>query len=439
MDLTLSYQENINLTLNNGTLTLLVGSIIYYPDGNSLKRHNITTERTHTSSSAGKRLVFTTSSGVSLSSYPISSCFFRDTAPSGTGSIIWYDTANNLIKRSTNGGSTWQSTKMSFPLCSVTVASSKIQSIDEVFNGFGYMGDGYFAFPEVVGLCPMGFDEDGNPQYQECKTNNLIIAKKTSEYPYLKAVGSEFTGISFGGVYNYQENANLFIDNKKLVLGMPLTHSSITANAIEIIPTKLISQYANSERILKLANGIRTMLSNAKLIKDWYNIVYNLKTATGWGLDIWGKILNQGRSFTYVNQSSGVETNYYLQGELTVDGTTFTAKEVEEVYRKVLFMKVISLISNSTDRTLNELLQFYFNGRRVYVIQYGTMKLRYVFEVPVNKLEKSIFTSGLLPKPTGVGATFEYLPKGSYFGFFIEGKAQDEQYWAPFDNKPFYW
>ena len=201
----------------------------------------------------------------------------------------------------------------------------------------------------------------------------------------------------------------------------------------------MISQYANSPKFVALVDGLRAMFNNAKLISDWYNIVYNIKTAKGFGLDIWGKILNQGRSFVYVDPDSGTETEYYLQGELTVDGATFSANEVEEIYRKVLFMKTISLITNATDKSLNELIQYYFNGRRCYVIQYDTMKLRYVFEVPVSNLEKSIFTSGLLPKPTGVGATFVYLPKNSYFGFYVNSKAQNNQYWTPFDNKPFYW
>ena len=201
----------------------------------------------------------------------------------------------------------------------------------------------------------------------------------------------------------------------------------------------MISQYANSPKFVALVDGLRAMFNNAKLIGDWYNIVYNLKTAKGFGLDIWGKILNQGCSFKYTNQTTGVVTEYYLKGEITVDGTTFSAEEVEELYRKILFMKVISLITNATDKSLNELLQFYFDGRRVYVIQYDTMKLRYVFEIAVNKLEKSIFTSGLLPKPTGVGATFVYLPKNQYFGFYVNSREQNDQYWAPFDNKPFYW
>lgn len=201
----------------------------------------------------------------------------------------------------------------------------------------------------------------------------------------------------------------------------------------------MISQYANSPKFVELVKGLTGMFNNAKLIKDWFDIVYNLKTAKGFGLDIWGKILNQDRNFKYINENTGVETDYYLKGAMTIDGTSFTADQIEETYRTILFMKALSCITNATEKSLNELLQFYFNGRRVYVIQYGTMKIRYVFEIPVNKLEKSIFKSDVMPKPTGVGVSFQYLPKNSYFGFYVNSRAQDDQYWAPFDNKPFYW
>lgn len=202
----------------------------------------------------------------------------------------------------------------------------------------------------------------------------------------------------------------------------------------------MISQYANSPKFVKLVEGLTGLFNNAKLIKDWYNIVFNLKTATGFGLDIWGKILNQSRNFTYTNQTSGVQTEYYLKGAMTIDGTNFSAEQIEETYRTILFMKALSYITNATDKSLNELLQFYFaeKGGKCYVIQYGTMKIRYVFEFPVNKLEKSIFMSDVMPKPTGVGTTFEYLPKNSYFGFYVHSLADNNQYWAPFDNKPFY-
>jgi len=200
----------------------------------------------------------------------------------------------------------------------------------------------------------------------------------------------------------------------------------------------MISQYANSPKYLNIYNGLTELFNNSQTIEDWYNIVYNLNTAYGYGLDIWGKILNQGRQFSYT--SNGVTEYVYLGGEQTIDGVTYTAEQMEETYRLVLFLKALSNISGCTIASLNELLGFYFRNRgRAYVLEYGVMEIRYVFQFYVNKFEKAIFTSSVMPKPTGVLISFEFLPIGEYFGFFVNGiNNPTEQPFTPFDNKPFY-
>lgn len=195
----------------------------------------------------------------------------------------------------------------------------------------------------------------------------------------------------------------------------------------------MISQYANSPKFLKLVNGLKEQFDNAKTIEDWFNIVYNIKTATGFGLDIWGLILNQGRGFTYIDPQTSAATYIYLKGAQTIGGTPFTATQIENTYRTILLLKAMGNITNASIRSLNEMLQFYFQDRgRMYVYEYDTMKIRYVFEFYCNKLEKSIFQSDVMPKPTGVGTSFEYIPKGNYFGFHVAGKSQSEQPYTGF-------
>lgn len=201
----------------------------------------------------------------------------------------------------------------------------------------------------------------------------------------------------------------------------------------------MISQYANSPKFVSLVNGLTGIFSNAQTLQDWYNVVFNLKTASGYGLDIWGVILNQGRLFYYKDPISGDTESVYLKGAQTVDGVSYTEEQIEEIYRQVLFLKAMSNITNATLASLNQMLQFYYQGRgRVYVIEYGTMEIRYVFEFYVSKLEKAIFTSEVMPKPTGVLASFEYIPPHEYFGFFVNGLTASNQPYAPIDQKPFY-
>lgn len=80
----------------------------------------------------------------------------------------------------------------------------------------------------------------------------------------------------------------------------------------------MISQYANSERFKRLVDNLRNAFNNAKTFKDWYDIAFNIKTAKGYGLDVWGAILNQSRHF--INKEPGDGSwyawgNYYTRSE----------------------------------------------------------------------------------------------------------------------------
>lgn len=199
----------------------------------------------------------------------------------------------------------------------------------------------------------------------------------------------------------------------------------------------MLSQYANSPKYVSLYNGLTELFNNAKTIEDWFNVVYNLNTAEGFGLDIWGKILNQGRQFSY--DDNGTTVNVYLGGEQTVGGITYSADYMENMYRTVLFLKALSNVTNCSLASLNNLLQFYYKNRGVvYVMEYPPMEIKYIFEFYVSDLEKAIFITGIMPRPTGVGVSFEFIPDGDFFGFYVNVGAGEEQPFAPFDNKPFY-
>lgn len=204
----------------------------------------------------------------------------------------------------------------------------------------------------------------------------------------------------------------------------------------------MIGQYKHSEKFVKLDNALVDAFDDSSIWKDWYNIYYNISTATGAGLDWWGKRLNQGRGFEYQGNS------YYLQGTQTVDGLTFTAEEMENLYRKVLQMKAMSNISNLCLYSINEMLKAVFaeegrcycievmNIEQGALINTGTMEIRYVFEFYVNKVFKAIIESGLLPHPTGVGVSYEYLPLGEFLGFYVQN--EQEQPYGVFDQNVFY-
>nr|DAP54569.1 MAG TPA: hypothetical protein [Caudoviricetes sp.] len=163
--------QDIKLELNNGTLTLKAGSKVYVPngfesDGVTKKFDIFTIESDKVWSSRNldysQQFVFLKPSqafeAVGESGGTVHSGI---TAPSGKQFMLWYDTTNNFIKWTNDSGATWVSGN-SFPLsiCSST-KTNNWTSIDQIFNGFGYMGSAVYALPGVKGLIPNGRNADG--------------------------------------------------------------------------------------------------------------------------------------------------------------------------------------------------------------------------------------------------------------------------------------
>ena len=89
-----------------------------------------------------------------------------------TAPYAWYDITNNVIVRNT-GSSTFN---YSLPLAKVICNSSnQISSIDQIFNGFGYIGSHGFALPGIKGLIPDGRNSDGTLKSIEYTQEDVLI------------------------------------------------------------------------------------------------------------------------------------------------------------------------------------------------------------------------------------------------------------------------
>ena len=157
----LEVPQRIKLELNNGTITLKAGSKVYVPRPNN-EFLEVTTS---------KDLSYKYSSGSYKSKlfYNLTTnSVFGETA-TGSGSGInppqayytYYNTNSNVVRRSING-STWLDDELSLPLCDMTSTQGiGITSIDQVFNGMGYIGSTVWVDKGVRGLIPNGRNEDG--------------------------------------------------------------------------------------------------------------------------------------------------------------------------------------------------------------------------------------------------------------------------------------
>lgn len=175
----------------------------------------------------------------------------------------------------------------------------------------------------------------------------------------------------------------------------------------------IISQYGNSQTITGLIHKMNEWIKPDADIDNFYNLVWNVTTAQGFALDIWGRIVGINREV------------------LTTPATILNDSQ----FLELILLKALSNISASTAPSINQLLQNWMAGRgRCYVTELGTMFIGYVFEFVLQPFEFTILAQeGVFLRPAGVQAIIinNILP---VFGFSEAGTVTA----APFGQAPFY-
>jgi len=195
----------------------------------------------------------------------------------------------------------------------------------------------------------------------------------------------------------------------------------------------IISQYANSATLVQLITNFNGYLDPAADFDEFYNKIWNILTAEGIGLDIWGRIVGVGRTLTittpptYFGYEVGTPDFTPFNNAPFSDGQAVTQNFVlsDEAYRALILIKAATNIARTTSPVINRLLTQLFEGRgRCYVNSLGNMQMRFTFEFYLEPFELAILTQGnVLPRPTGVGVTLLEAPQGSTFGFNEAGDA----------------
>ena len=168
----LEIPQDIKLELNNGTLTLKAGSKVYVPNGfeqggTTPKFDVVTTTRdfstVYGTANTSTILLTMNASVTSMEEGSIGVMYSGATAPTVSGSnfALWYDTTNNLIKGHISD-STWGSGGHSLPFAIVhRTINIGYDSIDQVFNGSGFIGTTAFVLPGVKLEYTLGRNSDG--------------------------------------------------------------------------------------------------------------------------------------------------------------------------------------------------------------------------------------------------------------------------------------
>ena len=169
----LEVPQNIKLELNNGTLTLKAGSKVIVPNGAGVfEEVTITKDLSTTGYHDGKIMILAQcSSATSINAITEVLTLNATSGTTNPASGIYYNTSSNTIYRYKNSVADLQ---FALPLAICTRTSGIITSIDQVFNGMGYIGSTVWVDKGVKGLIPNGRNEDGSLNNAEFTTSKVF-------------------------------------------------------------------------------------------------------------------------------------------------------------------------------------------------------------------------------------------------------------------------
>ncbi len=197
--------QDIKLELADGVLTLKAGSKIYVPNGADVF-DVVTIAKDIVVGFASETQQFMlfynmTADGVWYAN--LNEQRSGDTNPSDLYGFF-YNTADNKVyylRRTT----TPDDANFSLPIAIITVSNGVASSIDQVFNGFGYIGSTVFALPGVKGLIPDGRNADGSLKSIEVAVNNVAINDTRQR-------GNDTGTLSIAGKISSWDTGSLFTD-----------------------------------------------------------------------------------------------------------------------------------------------------------------------------------------------------------------------------------
>ena len=194
-------------------------------------------------------------------------------------------------------------------------------------------------------------------------------------------------------------------------------------------PQTVISQYANSPIFLQILSDLNEDLDPRVDLDDFYNNVWNVLTAQGWGLDVWGTIVGVSRVLRLTGTkkpcfgfAEAHSTRYKPFGwaPMYSPRTNFYALSLDdESFRALIMVKARANISGCSAKDMNvALLQLFGVYGRCYVHEMGTMRMLFTFEFWLSALSRAILTSSnAMPRPSGVQLAVLQIKPLTTFGF----------------------
>lgn len=187
----------------------------------------------------------------------------------------------------------------------------------------------------------------------------------------------------------------------------------------------VISQYANSPTIMQLVQNLNQYFDQSTNFANFFNYVWNVDTAVGFGLDIWGKIvgvsrlLNIPNSTDYVgfDNSATPPPDWQTMGSSAapyndppVGGALYTGFNAttayllpDDAYRQLILAKAFANICTTTAPAINQILQNLYGPGAAWVLNEGPMAISYNLNFTPSAIQLAILEqSGVIPTPPAV-------------------------------------
>jgi hypothetical protein len=208
----------------------------------------------------------------------------------------------------------------------------------------------------------------------------------------------------------------------------------------------IISQYANSPIMTSILTSFSEAIDPTADFDLFYQNVWNIDTASGPGLDLWGRIIGVNRLlplatssyFGFAESGSvGFGNGPFYSGQTLTQNYYLS----DDAYRLLLLIKAATNITDGSIKATNAALMALFPGRGNAYVQetltsapyfqfgesptstgFGTnpfylgstielMKIKFMFDFQLQDFEIAIIEqSGVIPRPTGVGITVVITP-----------------------------
>ncbi len=154
-------------------------------------------------------------------------------------------------------------------------------------------------------------------------------------------------------------------------------------------------------------------------IDNFFSNVWDIDTAIGSALDVWGRVVGVQRIIPVVNV--GLFLGFHEMGEAyagNFDNAPFWNGEPissnyalsDASYRLLILLKAAFNITDATIPSINQMLLSLFPNRgKCFVTDNQDMTMTYTFQFSLTSVEQSIVVnSGVLPRPSGVKVLYSY-------------------------------